>query len=72
LIALLANRIYCRYNYDHLKSFDTPEAQVLHFVGWTQRERWRWNSKHPRPSHDTVRCKKYENPFRNLFGHNVF
>ncbi|XP_046632424.1 voltage-dependent calcium channel subunit alpha-2/delta-3-like isoform X7 [Daphnia pulicaria] len=55
--------IYCRYNYDHLKSFDTPEAQVLHFVGRTQRERWRWNSKHPRPSHDTVRSHKQEDNY---------
>lgn len=29
----------------------------MHFVDRTQRERWRWNSKHPRPSHDSARCK---------------
>ncbi|XP_059352267.1 voltage-dependent calcium channel subunit alpha-2/delta-3-like isoform X7 [Daphnia carinata] len=55
--------IYCRYNYDHLKSFDSPEAQVMHFVDRTQRERWRWNSKHPRPSHDSVRSHKQEDNY---------
>lgn len=55
--------IYCRYNYDHLKSFDSPEAQVMHFVDRTQRERWRWNSKHPRPSHDSARSHKQDDNF---------
>ena len=55
------HRVYCRYNYDHIQTFASAEAEVLHFVDRTQRERWRWNSKHVRPTHDGARCNQNEN-----------
>jgi len=60
--------VYCRYNYDHIKTFASPEAEVLHFVDRTQRERWRWNSKHVRPTHDGTRSHSFFNkPEENYY-----
>ena len=57
LFSLIGRRVYCRYNYHGVNhSFDTPEAELLHFMDGAQRAGWKWNSKHPRPYHKGTRC----------------
>jgi len=55
--SLIGRRVYCRYNYHGVNhSFDTPEAELLHFMDGAQKAGWKWNSKHPRPYHKGTRC----------------
>ncbi|XP_017890137.1 voltage-dependent calcium channel subunit alpha-2/delta-3 isoform X2 [Ceratina calcarata] len=35
--------LYCKYHYEDERSFDTPEAQLLHFLERTRQPGWRWN-----------------------------
>ena len=51
-------RVYCRYNYQGAnRSFETAEAELLHFMDGAQRAGWKWNSKHPRPHVKGTRCE---------------
>ncbi|XP_012150257.1 voltage-dependent calcium channel subunit straightjacket isoform X2 [Megachile rotundata] len=35
--------LYCKYHYEDERSFNTSEAQLLHFLERTRQPRWKWN-----------------------------
>ena len=43
-------RDYCKYLYESEHNFDSPEAELLHFLNRTSRQAWRWLDKRSFPS----------------------
>ncbi|XP_015440255.1 PREDICTED: voltage-dependent calcium channel subunit alpha-2/delta-3 isoform X2 [Dufourea novaeangliae] len=56
--------LYCKYHYEDEKSFNSSEAQLLHFLERTRQPRWKWNDmKQPsQPPENSVTSSGNDTP----------